>query len=55
MKVLVRQLEKHTGNNYTVYVMNILNVVYMFLQNPNITRNFSKTMLYDAEDVENFL
>jgi len=34
-----------------------IHVVYMFYSenNPNITRNFSKTMLYDAEDVENFL
>ena len=34
-----------------------IHVVYMFYSenNPNITRNFSKTMLYDAEDVDNFL
>jgi len=33
-----------------------IHVVYMFYSenNPNITRNFSKTMLYDADDVENF-
>jgi hypothetical protein len=33
-----------------------IHVVYMFYSenNPNITRNFSKTMLYDAEDVDNF-
>jgi len=32
------------------------NVIYMFYSenNPNITRNFSKTMLYDAEDVDDF-
>jgi hypothetical protein len=34
----------------------MIHVVYMFYSenNPNITRNFSKTMLYDAEDVDNF-
>jgi hypothetical protein len=32
------------------------NVVYMFYSenNPNIAKNISKTMLYDADDVENF-
>jgi len=34
----------------------MIHVVYMFYSenNPNITRNFSKTMLYDAEDVDEF-
>tara|TARA_B110001452_G_scaffold171863_1_gene143938 strand:- start:620 stop:2170 length:1551 start_codon:yes stop_codon:yes gene_type:complete len=32
------------------------NVIYMFYSenNPNIAKNISKTMLYDAEDVDNF-
>ena len=34
----------------------MIHVVYMFYSadNPNITQNISKTMLYDAQDVENF-
>ena len=34
----------------------MIHIVYMFYSadNPNITQNISKTMLYDAQDVENF-
>ena len=34
----------------------MIHVVYMFYSadNPNITQNISKTMMYDAQDVENF-
>ena len=34
----------------------MMHVLYMFYSadNPNITQNISKTMLYDAQDVENF-